>query len=163
MIVRQSASTAPLVARASQRRPAPPLIFRGSPSHALERAAASKPKEKAPRRKAATARPLHKSAGPAAANCRPGYHESSCVRSHGKESWFLLSQGTARRTPGKTPKARIRVSLQQADRSRCGDRDRWARALAGSREDGVRRPPLPRPRFGTRRRTRGVVDGGVRP
>lgn len=87
MIVRQSASTAPLVARASQRRPAPPLIFRGSPSHALERAAASKPKEKAPRRKAATARPLHKSAGPAAANCRPGYHESSCVRSHGKESW----------------------------------------------------------------------------
>ena len=90
MIVRQSASTAPLVARASQRRPAPPLIFRGSPSHALERAAASKPKEKAPRRKAATARPLHKSAGPAAANCRPGYHESSCVRSHGKESWFLL-------------------------------------------------------------------------
>ena len=142
MIVRQSASTAPLVARASQRRPAPPLIFRGSPSHALERAAASKPKEKAPRRKAATARPLHKSAGPAAANCRPGYHESSCVRSHGKESWFLLSQGTARRTPGKTPKARIRVSLQQADRSRCGDRDRWARRLG--RQDG-------RTGFGARR------------
>lgn len=30
-------------------------------------------------------------AGPTVRGCRPGNHESSCVRSHGKESWFSCS------------------------------------------------------------------------
>jgi hypothetical protein len=74
-----------------------------------------------------------------------------------------MSHGTARRTPGKSLTARIRGSLERADRSLCIDQDWWAYRLGWqvSRTGfGARR--YRDPRFDTLRRTKGEVDGGVR-
>ncbi|WP_142261138.1 hypothetical protein [Thermopolyspora flexuosa] len=64
---------------------------------------------------------------------------------------------------GKTLKARIRGSLDRADRSLCIDQDWWAHRLGWqvSRTGfGARR--YRDPRFDLLRHIRGEVDGGVR-
>jgi len=74
-----------------------------------------------------------------------------------------MSHGTVGHGPGKGLKARIRGSLDRADRSLCIDQDWWAYRLGWqvSRTGfGARR--YRDPRFDTFRRIRGEVDGGVR-
>jgi hypothetical protein len=74
-----------------------------------------------------------------------------------------MSHGAARHTTRKSLTARIRGSLERADRSLCIDQDWWAYRLGWqvSRTGfGARR--YRDPRFDTLRRTKGEVDGGVR-